>query len=57
MSNDQPFSSVERPVVITAYANDQDAYLDMLHEEEKGIMHCLQPCSFVEHVNIPNATI
>ncbi|MCO6489887.1 MAG: CHAT domain-containing protein [Phaeodactylibacter sp.] len=57
MSNDQPFSSVERPVVITAYANDQDAYLDMLHEEEKEIMHCLQPCSFLEHVNIPNATI
>ncbi|MCB9286963.1 MAG: CHAT domain-containing protein [Lewinellaceae bacterium] len=57
MSNVQLLNSVEKPVIITAYANDQDTYLEMLQEEEKEIMDCLSPCSFVEHVNIPGATI
>ena len=48
---------VKKIVVLTTFANDQDAYLELLRSEEEAISQCLTGCEAVDHINVPNATI
>ncbi len=42
---------------MTAFANDNDAYLDLLGEEESGITEAMMDCPGVDHVCLSAATL